>query len=541
MNNVDNVRVQTPEQMDQAVRQTGFSYQGIGAQPRATLILVSKRQIPNMFRRPHQYRFDGEFRKDLDESIHRAMTRPFNNLDTFMLGSAAARAAVMPSATAEEMDLRPLSDQWTFILIVDLDAGHDPLGRPSPIPSRIFYSGWVMDEPVTNANLGGVVLNESAVLSTTHYTRLTLQQTLGYRGTYNQVQTCADFDYVNPGVVQGNQMDGSQLFDIRPGTIANGITFDPMDSSTVSIGSAAAPLTGSNAPYGNNTLAIPSEMNAPTYHLGRVVSGIVDGVKQDMYSRSNDLSIIGESPQESLINNIATMLRTENNVQIDGVFDPGTPFTLGEVIRKFGNTLHVLTLDQPTQLQYEVGDAGAMSRRNVFSSIISTSLPNMLAEFGIADVAFRYNSAAREPGTEALLNAASGGGVFQLLNLGMLYTATPQDQTRAWDLLTQRLRYTVFPIIKTNGGDFDLMVHCSLTGVSLINLQLLDMMQEPGLIETNNLLGGLNSPLIGTYANYQNNAQQLAETASVYQYTQQMSDLAFPSQLDLDSQYSDLF
>ena len=55
-----------------------------------------------------------------------------------------------------------------------------------------------------------------------------------------------------------------------------------------------------------------------------------------------------------------------------------------------------------------------------------------------------------------------------------------------------------------------IIVHCSIGGVSLIHLNLLDFASVHGFVETNNLLGGLNTPLVGTVSNFNNNAIQLA-------------------------------
>ena len=71
------------------------------------------------------------------------------------------------------------------------------------------------------------------------------------------------------------------------------------------------------------------------------------------------------------------------------------------------------------------------------------------------------------------------------------------------------LDVTLFPIIKTAAGDFDLMVHCSIGGVSLIHLNLLDHAPVQGFVENNNLLGGINTATVGSDKDVSNNSAQL--------------------------------
>ena len=100
-------------------------------------------------------------------------------------------------------------------------------------------------------------------------------------------------------------------------------------------------------------------------------------------------------------------------------------------------------------------------------------------------------------------------GIFQLLNIASLYQCDQNTLTSYWDQFQYQIKATVFSIIESTGGHFDLTMHCSLAGASLINLIMLDDVREPGLLETNNLLGGLNTPLIGSANVVTNNAAQL--------------------------------
>jgi hypothetical protein len=182
---------------------------------------------------------------------------------------------------------------------------------------------------------------------------------------------------------------------------------------------------------------------------------------------------------------------------------------MGDLTFKFGDGLVVNVVDQPYDTMIELANPGSPTKRNVMTSVLSSSLPPLLAEFGLADVSFRYNSWVKSDSLDTLVGV-NDKGLFQLFNISSLYQITQDRLNNSWNLLQKYLRNTVFPIILANAGEFDLMVHCSIAGTSLINLNLKDELPESGLVETNNLLGGLNSPLIGAQSVAQTNACELA-------------------------------
>lgn len=494
-------------QATQMLTNVGFANQVTG---KAHLFVFTQRFIPDQFRRPHNYNFGGEFRSALQENLERAQRGTYNHLNSMMLEVPTAKSAILPAAQGQHMNLKNFGEQWTYILIVDNDRGLSPLGLVSTIPSRMLYSGWIMDEPLTKKNFNAVagpgqtigavegtwIPNENAVFSTTHHTTLTVQQHMAPSGMVQQVQTTGDFDYVSP-VIQNLQMNGEQLFDIQPGKVVNSIIEDPANPLSFQI--AGAPIQADN-----KSLEIPSEINAPTYHLRQIVGGMADTIKMVKSPTFETADVFGGS--DVLLSTMSSLMQTGHNV-IPNDLNPSLPFTLGELMRKYGSNLQITVCKQPRELQYEWMPAQAPSRRNVLTSIISSSLPALLAQFGLAEVAFRYNS--YQPVVGGLGSTNGERGIFQLLNVATLYGGSDTEKSSAWDHLQQYLKITLWPIIKENAGEFDVVVHCSLAGVSLINLQLLDEILEQGLVESNNLLGGLNTPLVGTSTDLMANAGQL--------------------------------
>lgn len=474
------------------LNQVGFANQKRG---KATLFLMSRRMIPNQFRRPVNYNFGGEFRVALQENMDRAQRSGYNNLNAMMLEDRSARSAIMPSAIGQEVGLTTFSDQWTYVLVCDNDNGVSPLGTISSIPSRMLYSGWIMDEPVTRQNgTAGYVPNPNAVLQTTHHTTLTMQQQMVPGGMHGHVETTGDYDYLSPQI-QNLQVDSTPLYNLNPGKVANSIVEDPHNGLSFQI--AAAPVAAEQ-----KSIEIPTEINSPAFHLQKIVGGMADTVRHITNPSQGDMF----AGNDVALSTLSTFLSPGNNV-FGGDIRPDTPFTMAELQMRYGDGLEIVVCQQPYDLQYDLISGAAPAKRNVLSSIISSSMPALLAQFGLAEVAFRYNSSV--PVVGGLGSTNGERGVFQLLNIATLYAGSQTDIDSAWSNLQRFLKMTLFPIILANSGHFDVHLHCSLAGVSLVNLQLLDEIMESGLLETNNLLGGLNTPLVGGKNELFANAGQL--------------------------------
>lgn len=159
--------------------------------------------------------------------------------------------------------------------------------------------------------------------------------------------------------------------------------------------------------------------------------------------------------------------------------------------------------------QYELADPNVVSKRNLISSIISGTMPPLLAEFGIAEVIFRYNSTVRDSSNNGIFRSQDDLGVFKLEGIAPLYPLTDEALKTAWMRIARYLKDIVFPMILQTAGHFDVAVRCGLSDSTLVQVNLYDYVQESGVVETNNLLGGLNSPLMGNYQEFTSNAGQL--------------------------------
>lgn len=493
----------------------------------AILFLFSHKYIPDQWRRPHIYNFDGEFKTDLQNTISESLRKPGLALaNAAMPHSVAARHAVLPAPQGQHVGLSRLSDYWTFMLVVDKGRDGGPFGTRSAIPSRMFYSGWIANEDAATKMGARWAINPQAVLSITHHSGFAEVASLGMNGGSSRVQNTADFDYAAPDVISNIETDGAKLYDMRFESVISKVAADPLGA-----GLQVAP-----APIDHDTGAIETsaELKSPTFHLRSVVGTLTESIKHNRIDPNAADTPFGAV--DVVLESAVGLARSHRNCVTRGI-DPSKVYTIDELMRLYGAGFDWQVIVPEFDPRYTLADSGAVTRRNVFTSMISSSIPNLLSMFGIADVSFRYSSYAQDQ-QQGLFVTNEHRGMFYLLNMGMLYQTTEAEKQHAWAVFCDYLRDTVFNVIRAECGEFDLMCHSSLLGSTLIDLNLLDELPEQGLVETNNLLGGLNSPLIGTQAEFQANAEQIygatvdlinPETSGLYDGSQMVEGTHFNS------------
>lgn len=480
----------------------------------AILILFSPRIIPDQTRRSYTYKFGEGFKSSLFDRIDAGLKGvPQNNIGSFMLDCPDARGAILPEARGQNINLKTFSNYWTFVLIVDNDT---PLGGknfPTVMPSRTLYTGWCTGEPVTKKNFSsGHVLNEGCVLAVTHQTVLNMKQTFGYTGGYQGVDVMGDYDFAAGTVLQNMQNSSEAVYDLNPGTVVQSVIPSQDMDGLIQVTSQAVAAKP-------KSLVIPTELNDPAQHLSHLVSQAVQTAKVTAngfgYNGTPDFDIF--SGGDTIMSTFGSLLGCATPSLISSLH-PDQPFTIGEVVQKYPD-LQFQVSYIPAESQYDITSSAGVSARNVYTTILYSALPGILVQYGLSEIAFRYNSYTREAG--GLGSIGDERGMFQLQNIASLYVCNQNELYAKWDSLQTYLKMTLFPIIKDTVGDFDLMVHCAVGGVSLINLNLFNFTAEQGFIETNNLLGGLNTSTVGEQGELTNNATQLYSMMSDLSQQQQ--------------------
>lgn len=470
----------------------------------AVLFLFRHKQIPNQVRRPHVYNFDGEFRNDMQEFLAESLSNPAMAYQSHMPKSLAAKHAILPRANGQLVETSRLSDRWTFVLMVDKANGGGPFATVTAIPSRMLYRGWIANDE--GAALVGArwIPNNNAVLTITHHTILTVNTVMGQSGVYNQVQTTGDYDYASANVMKGLERDGAQLYSLNPADVSNSITVDPLMGT---FNSAPGMAQLGNTVTGE-TIETPSELASPTYHLSKIVRSVGDAIRETRRHEIPD--VFGDT--DMVTSQISALMQSQRNVPRTDAIKPDEPISIGQLFARFGPALDIQVIVPNETPNYGLTDPATVSKRNIFTSLISTSIPSLLADYAVADVRFRYASYLRPDSPDGLFCANDDRGCFKWFDFGGLYQMSSGQQKSTIAMLERSLRKTVFAIVQSECGDFDVMVSCSLIGSTLVNLTLKDengSLFEDGYVETNNLLGGINSPLVGTSSDLSQNSQQM--------------------------------
>lgn len=493
-----------PMMNQQPVAAMGATNFTVNTNTKAVLFLLSQVDIPDQVRRPHLYQFNGQFRMDVNEAIDRQVKRhtPAADLEAMMLDSTAARSSIIPSADAQIINAQSFRERWTFVLVVDNDNGiMNQINMVKTIPSRMLYSGYVDGEPFTVGMNGQNVFNPAAIYSTTHHLTLSANTVLGANGAVQSIDTAGDYNYVDGILAQNLTTNGLQLYNTSPYAVVKSITTDPQTAQAFNL--TAAPISAYR-----KAVEVPTELNSPSYHLRHIVQGLTNA-KRTMNGGTDFGTIDIFAGNDLFLGNLTAMMTQSANSIVDQL-DPSMPFSFETLQQKYGNRLDVVIMRQPKGMQIDLSSPAGPTPRSVFSSILATSVPPLLAQFGLCEIAFVYDSWVRPDGGLGSTNGKRG--VMQVFTAASLYPVVNESEIKAMvDRMSLYLDYTVWPIILQNTGHFRVNMHCSLAGASLVDLNFHDNVSEPGYIHSSNLLGGINSPLLGTSSDLHANASSMVE------------------------------
>ena len=475
---------------------------------KVVLFLFQPKFVPNFARRPLQYRFGDEFIGDLMDAAVQESAGVRRPDASFMREYSSASSAVLPRSSADVVDLREFGQYWTFVLIVDNNQLETCFNTHAPIASRLIYTGWVMDEAASHAHGGGVVINPRAVLNVTSFVKLAQNSNcLGPAGAISSVSVNDNRMLADPTLLQRTEQDGQALYNLNPHSLANAVqSFDgSSDNYNTSSVLHFTPLAAVNG-AGNFSMPISTSLGNPFYHISHLVSGLAGAITSERLAKSTEYAYDWNQIDSGNILHTASHAWRDPAVVAFDAPDPQKAHTIGELDRQYPY-MDVQVLWQPHDPTYELSDPMAPTRRNVFTSVVASSLPYLLNELGIIDVSFRYDS--HDP--NSLLASADDPGVWYLTSIALSYTTDVNETNLAWMKLLDRMRWSIFRILKDNVGDFSLTVQCSPLGSTLVDLKFLDEFKtDSGFVEINGALCGINAVTVGNHADATANASQLA-------------------------------
>lgn len=474
---------------------------------RATLYLFTPKHLSDQFRRPHVYKFEQPFIWNIQETLNHNMATQRNiNMSSFLVGHAEANTSVMPNLMGIPIQTDPMRQHWTFVLIVDNDK--DPSAMMYiKVNQRSIYCGYCTDEPISVGYNGGAPQpNPQCFFVVTHRTATNAGNVIGNGGSVPQMHVATNADILPVDNIYMTAPT-NDLYDLTPRSINRSVVSDPHNGGVnIFVGNHSL-LQRSGA--GNGNPIVDASFSSPKHHMHTIVNNVQKAVLDVHPLVGNEQRLImegsGTSMAETAFDSYMDAAAPSN---FNDPLNSNVPFSFSDILRRYPD-LDIKDCRAPyeTPWQMDTGNQGEATSKNVAQAVLTHTVPFLLNEFQLCDVSFRYSSYV----TDGISNVR---GMDSPDMLTSIIPMTDEVRYQKYRMFIERMRMLVFPMLEQIDGPFDLMMSCSVSGPSVINLQYKDYNVNnsfSGYYETNNMFGGINTPLVGTQPIFQNNVTELTK------------------------------
>lgn len=456
----------------------------IGGSSSAVLYLFSPRQFSNQAKRPFLYKFDGNFIPEAMDAIsHKVSTQSGARINA-MTANPMYLTSMVPGMMPDHMvNMKTMAEFWTFMLVVNNDKPNVGQFTRSMSDNLQIYYGYFQNEPINPlSHFGRDTLNHEAVLLVTHKTIVNKSIYQRDTGTGVRIDTMADIDSI-PAATMAYLSD-RQTVTMRPDDLYKSMSMEPT-GMCVAIHDEGRLLANSSG-----SIDIHSRLSVPKNNIQKILDGVAD-----------TMSSIQTEASHGAVTNLGTdtftMLLEQNLSDNSRSIDHGLPtdilLHLSYVLQRYNPAIQ--RVDLPFNQPYDVQDQSSGSAKNAFSSMLAAVMPVIMTDYTLAQISFRYVSYLDE---------------FQIYGVSPM-TPMPDYMTKQRvNNFIFRMRKEIFPILKLQHGDFDLNINCDSTSVTHINLNFeADNIKTKEIFEVPTILGGFNSPLIGSSDMADYNAKEL--------------------------------
>lgn len=500
-----NRRISNPQ-----LNTNGFTYSSSHKQ--GTFYFFKPRQVPDVVVRPYQYSFRSEFINDLADIVDNNVRAVANPIGANMLaasrmcGMRSANTAIAPSATGELFSGHFYSDLWTCMLILD-NVSFEGRHSPMDLQNRLLYFGFCLNEPVINS-FGNLIFNDQCPIMFTHVSHIDIREVYGHNGRVVRSSPICDLDIVHPESVL--QASPQRQYLLRPEDL---VTDQVYDSEGYEYFTPGATYLGNKS----DAVRINTAMNNPKEQLSSIVTGLAKTISAKNTARDMPLAYGSAELDDdytwfnAMKNNMAD--RTTMTDRYIGI-PVHEPVLLGDILSKYPVLREKTQLFEfPWQLQEQPMDNSAPNQVNIWTSLLMSAIPSVLGSYGISDATFRYDSVNQ--------NAMTTFERTPMYEVYELYTFLAEDSQisirEKWNQALRYLEENIFPIIIDQAGHFSVMVKYSVSKECAIQLNLIDMYDtiNDGVVITNGLYGGLQSPVVGSYDVKLANSREILGTAEI--------------------------
>lgn len=473
------------------------------------LYFFSPRNIPDVCKRPHVYNFGMDFINDLEENIselgNMGMSGNIVKM-SYMDKYKSSLDAIMPSSNGLVIPTHQLSHYWTFVLQIDNDQfrgqdGQNVFGGPI-LTNRYIYSGFCTDEPYSKNNGISIVYNPKCFLRITHVTSLANENRFRPSGgTVKKMVVSSDVDFIPP--VTMLQLNNDANYYLSPQAVNQACVISDNDSN-IYISNNKNLNNLNDKPISSSTL-----LNSPKHHLQTIVNAFMSSydernvdtvVSNGMYGNrlSSDINVF-----KTNISNKLNIGYTDDLLSID----PNKVYSIEELFSIYP-MLQCVPVGADKLTNDSLLDQSVPSRTNIAHSIVSTSIPMFMSQAGLSELGFRYDSYV-PTSTIRIGNEPSDG--FKVTNYASWVLEDAHVVQMRIAAVLRMVREQLAPMLKNIGGEFSLSVSCCNAGeCNAILIFYDDAVSEAGIYQTPLILGGINSPLIGSYNHLSHNGAYMS-------------------------------
>jgi len=508
---------------------------GLGGK-KAVLYLKSPRRFYDTAKRPIRYNFGMEFKDELIDEITNNVVKNHRNVHRGNVGiskrlsqSPVGIDAVKTSAMGIPVASSIFSSTWTFMLVIDNDTGSfngASMGKfklPMNENNRCVYVGYTTEEPVNMVNHGqGNRINENCMLCITHKVLSKETKTFGPTSK-NRLSVIGDVDFISRD--SSTRISDCELFKNTPSSLSEMFSFenDGMTSGILSNITEADSLRCSPL----DTHHIKSSMNIPSNNCKAIIDSLLNTleyVATDDYrgtlaegSRSL-INIDDDYISEAMLQELSA--RDSTNVAVFGLAD--SDIFMSELISKYDPKVVVIN-NKNSARTFDPMDQLEINEVNIYSSMISRSLPSILNNCGLIDLSFSYASDAsstRNTGQISLDVFADKRSAWQIRSYSTLAPLSGGEAKARVETAMKMIEEYIFNPIVMAVGNIDVDVSAYSTDDTYIKLRLLDRDSMFNNMDTpyteHSCLGGINTPLVAdSNIVFENGTDLMALTRSI--------------------------
>jgi hypothetical protein len=479
----------------------------------AILIVSSPRILTNQVKRSHIYDFQPNVMNEIQTLVvESAWAGKNSRLSSLLQPRSLTATAIVPNGSGIMMETDQFSEFWSFYLIIDnLEYNMDNTISIARLQNtnRMVVSGFCSEEPINTSNHGsGFTINPRSMLTPTHY----MFFKLGNQGreTAPTIQFYHDHDIiVNTALstITKNQLpiDDLGLSLLRPTDYNLSMSLPNYNDMTDSYETTSF--------INNETLLngqirnpiIDTNLNIPRNHLANILDTSIKTVSK-FASQNEGMNELIDRTRNTNEKFNTSFDHINQNKAIEPinqfVFDPTQPITLQNLQFQFP-TIQVMPLFIPKEAEWNVVSQVNASPDNIYASLIASAMPSIMTRCNLSEVMFRYSSWVNNPD--------GSQGTYEVKHFATHISVPSNLQAIAWQNFIQAIELEIFPCLLHRLGHFDVYISCQSIGYVHIDLHVLDHTSryEPGLYETYNFLGGINTPLVGTTSIHSHNEAEL--------------------------------